>query len=168
MSDIIAIYADGGVIGANPSATGGTFAWCHVARHKIRVAEGSGVITPGECGLPEITNNLTEFLAVVRGLQNLPAGWSGTVYSDSRITLGRFFESWSMKGIPLWLVQEGGEAMARLDWQNCRGVLLDGHPTKKQLASGLGKRGNPVSIFNVWCDKACGQEAAKFKKSTVL
>ena len=36
-------------------------------------------------------------------------------------------------------------------------VLLDGHPTAEQLASGIGKRGHPVSIHNEYCDWLCNE-----------
>lgn len=42
-------------------------------------------------------------------------------------------------------------------------VLLQGHPTKADLACGIGKKRNlPVSIHNVWCDEACGKAAREF------
>lgn len=154
---IIACYADGGVIGRNPSPVGGTFAWCHVDMDNIQVASYSGVITPVEAGLPAITNNLTEMLALVAGLEALPAGWAGTIYSDSQVTLGRMFEGWKMNNIPAWLVRRGSAALQHINRPRCSCVLLDGHPTQVQLAAGRGKRGAPVSEWNVWCDKACGK-----------
>ena len=162
---MIDLYADGGVIGRNPSVVGGTWAFCLVDMDLfgIRTIEQSGVITPDEAGLPEITNNLTEMLAVVRGLQALPDDWIGTVNSDSQITLGRLFDGWKWKGIPPWLHAEFQKERARLakwDWLYHR--LLQGHPTKAELAAGMGKRGYPVSEHNQWCDWACGEAAAEF------
>jgi hypothetical protein len=40
---IVSVYADGGVIGANPSPKGGTWAWCHVNDADHRVKSGSGL-----------------------------------------------------------------------------------------------------------------------------
>lgn len=40
--EIIAVYADGGVILKNPSAIGGTWAFCGVDAEGNRVIEGSG------------------------------------------------------------------------------------------------------------------------------
>lgn len=163
-----ALFADGGVIGANPSGIGGTWAWRWV-RESLVVCDGllvtqdSGVITPRQADLPSITNNLTEMLALVRGLQALSISWTGTVYSDSQITLGRVFQGWKWKNIPLWLHHEYQQARARLvSWEKIKWVLLQGHPTRAELAAGVGSRGYPVSEHNVWCDKACGESAAEF------
>jgi ribonuclease HI len=155
---IVAVYTDGGCIGANPSHAGGTWAWCAVDENGAHVCEQAGSVLPiGKAG---ITNNQMEFLAVVRALQALPAGWCGTVYSDSAVTIGRMRDGWRLGNLPQWLISEGGKALKRmgqLTW-----VQLDGHPTKAQLAEGRGKRGNLVSAHNVWCDKACGQAGKQF------
>lgn len=158
---ITAVYADGGVIGVNPSPIGGTWAYVHVDENGVVLARDSAVVTP-RSSVPLITNNLTEMIALVRALAALPAGWSGHVYSDSQITLGRLFLGWKMNGIPPVLVKQGAEALERLDLPNIQWTLLDGHPTKAQLAIGRGKRGNPVSIHNVECDKECGRLAREF------
>lgn len=156
---IIALYADGGVIGRNPSSVGGTWAWRHVNANGEPVAEESGVITVAEAKVGFVTNNLTELLALVNGIEALPAGWRGTVYSDSNISLGRLFRGWALNEVPQWLIERMGAAMRHVDIEHSREVLLDGHPTKAQLEAGTGKRGNPVSIHNVWCDEACGEQA---------
>lgn len=161
MSDL---YCDGGVIGANPSDVGGTWAFRIIESRPPEdavITEASGLITPDE-NLPAITNNLTEMLALVRGLQALPEGWAGTVYSDSQITLGRAFMGWKWKNIPAWLHHEYQQARARLNWQNIRWVLLSGHPTRAELANGISKSGRPVSAHNVWCDMACGKVAEEY------
>jgi ribonuclease HI len=159
-----ALFADGGVIGSNPSAIGGTWAWRWV-REGAESCSFSGVITPQQAGLPAITNNLTEMLALVSGLQALPASWAGVVYSDSQITLGRIFLGWKWKNIPLWLHHEYQQARARLvNWDKIQWVLLQGHPTRAELAAGIGSRGYPVSEHNVWVDKTCGERAAEFLK----
>jgi ribonuclease HI len=158
---IAAVYADGGVIGVNPSPIGGTWAYVHVDAGGEVIARDSAVVTP-RSSVPLITNNLTEMIALVRALAALPAGWSGHVYSDSQITLGRLFLGWKMNGIPPMLVKQGADALERLDLPNVQWTLLDGHPTKAQLAIGKGKRGNPVSIHNVACDKECGRLAREF------
>ena len=48
------------------------------------------------------------------------------------------------------------------NWEQIRYVLLSGHPTKAQLALGIGKGGRPVSEHNVWCDHECGRRAKGF------
>ena len=161
------LYCDGGVIGKNPSPIGGTWAFCvvDVELFDLHIIEQSGVIVPAQARLPEITNNLTEMLALVRGLQNLPDDWKGTVYSDSQITLGRVFDGWKWNGIPNWLHVEFQRERKRLcNWEYIRWQLLQGHPTRAELDAGIGKRGYPVSIHNQWCDRACGAEADKFMK----
>lgn len=159
----VALYADGGVIGSNPSKLGGTWAWCWVSASGERIRTASGKVLP-RTFLPLITNNVTEYVALVKGLESLPEGWSGAVYSDSKITLGRLFAQWRCNGLPLVLVRQGAAAVARLDWANINPILLDGHPAKAQLLAGRGKRGNPVSIHNVWCDAVCAEEARKYRE----
>lgn len=160
----IALYADGGVIGPNPSLIGGTWAWCLVDAAGQRICDYSGVIRPSEAQVPAVTNNLTELLALVNGLDALPGGWQGTVYSDSWVSLQRVFLAAKLKNVPTWLVarlqnlQKSGK-LADLSY-----VLLDGHPTKAQLAAGVGKRGHPVSEHNVFVDQECGRRAVQAAK----
>jgi ribonuclease HI len=151
------LYADGGVIGANPSTLGGTWAWCLVDATGKRVCEYSGVITPEQARMSVITNNLTELLAIVNAREALPYAWSGTIHSDSWVSLQRVFLAAKLKNVPPWLVDRL-QQLQRDGWfSGCSWKLLDGHPTKAQLAAGVGKRGGPVSIHNVWCDEACTQ-----------
>lgn len=149
------LFVDGGVIGANPSGIGGTWAWRHVGPDSA-IHSGSGCITPAAAGLVGVTNNLTEMMALLMGLRPLPNDWRGTIYSDSAITLGRAFDGWRWAGIPMWMQKQYQQETLRLvNWRTLGHVLLDGHPTAAQLAAGVGKRGHPVSEHNVWCDKAC-------------
>lgn len=162
IANVAAVYCDGGVIQVNPSPYGATWACVLVDSAGAVLHEAYGVI---DDGMPSYTNNLAEFAAVVQALELLPDGWRGTVYSDSAVTLGRFFAGWKMTGIPLWLIQRGAAARKRLDWQHVAHVLLDGHPTRAQLAAGIGKRGSPVSIHNVTCDALCGRVAREWLAS---
>ncbi|MDE3077486.1 MAG: hypothetical protein KGJ86_18865 [Chloroflexota bacterium] len=168
-----AIYADGGCIRKNPSPIGGMWAWCLVNELGERVSQGSGVMVPAygyDAHFPdlrvdrwpfdEITNNQMEFVALVLGLEALPDGWSGAVCSDSQVTLGRFFKQWKLDGIPPKWIQRGGFARRRLGQLSA--VLLDGHPTRRHLADGKGKRGNRVSQHNVWCDEECNRVARRY------
>jgi ribonuclease HI len=151
------LYTDGGVIGVNPSPIGGTWAWCLVDATGKRVCDYSGVITPEQAGLPSITNNLTELLAIVNGREALPYAWTGTIHSDSWVSLQRVFLAAKLKNVPPWLVDRL-QKLQRDGWlSGCAWKLLDGHPTKAQLAAGVGKRGSMVSEHNVWCDQACTQ-----------
>lgn len=156
-----ALYADGGVIGGNPSEIGGTWAWRHVGLDG-EINSGSGVIAPREAGLAVVTNNLTEMLAVLKGLQALPDGWQGVVYSDSNVTLGRVFRGWKWANIPTWVHDLYRQQVERLAWSSIDFVLLAGHPTAAQLAAGTGRHGYPVSEHNVWCDKACRRAGEHF------
>jgi hypothetical protein len=57
-------------------------------------------------------------------------------------------------------VKRGEAAVARLG--KIEVILLQGHPTKEDLANGLGKKRQlPVSEHNVWCDEACNAEKKK-------
>lgn len=164
MRRIAAIYADGGVIGSNPSSAGGTFAWCQVDELSERIRTGSGYVYPVEIGMPHVTNNVTELWALVAALESLPEGWAGTVYSDSHVSLLRLFKGASLNNVPTVLCSRMGLAIRRVDLKACTYVLLDGHPTKDQLVAGKGKRGNPVSVHNKWCDQECGRLAKAFSR----
>ena len=151
----LALYTDGGVIGANPSIIGGTWAYCLVDNAGERTKCDSGIITPEQAGLPAITYNLTELLAIVNGRKALPYAWSGTIYSDSWVSLQRVFLAAKLANVPPWLVTRL-QTLQRDGWfSGCHWQLLDGHPTKAQLAAGVGKRGGPVSPHNVWADQEC-------------
>lgn len=158
---ILALHVDGGVIGTNPSMFGGTYAWRLISDDREPAGHGA-VVTTTQMGGP-ITNNQTEMLALLEGLKQLPGDWTGTIYSDSQVTLGRAFLGWKWKNIPEWMHQLYRKQRARLvGWNSVQYVLLDGHPTKEQLLSGIGKRGHPVSEHNVWCGEACRQAGEAF------
>jgi ribonuclease HI len=162
---IAAIFADGGVFGSSDptlrsrSYIGGVWAWCHVTRKSIALAERSGLLLP-TATVPTITNNYAEYVAAVRALEALPEGAHVQVCLDSEITIGRLFYKWACSGIPDKLRYRGERAVARLG--SARPILLDGHPTRAQLAAGRGSRGYPVSRHNVWCDTACNREKDKY------
>ena len=148
----IALYTDGGCIGPNPSPIGCTWAWCSVdpAGHQVATASGVLPATPDVRG----TNNVAEYYAVLLALEAQPNGWSGTLYSDSAVTLGRVFQGHATAGIPAAWLTRAATALARLG--PVTGVLLKGHPTKKDLAAKKSLRtGRPVSPHNKWCDHAC-------------
>lgn len=156
MSDIVAVYCDGGVICRNPSPYGGTWAWIALDAAGEVVARDSGVIAE-----PGTTNNVSEFVAAVRALESLPNDWSGKLYSDSQVTLGRLAWQWSLNGLPLEWVARGANVLQRMGF--FEPVLLQGHPTRAELEAGVGRRhGYPVSKWNVECDKECGRLAAEY------
>lgn len=164
----IAVYADGGVININPSPHGGTWACIFVdlatgpAPGGTIILTASGIVTPNDIGLPTVSNNLTELLACVEAMERLPDGWGGVIHTDSYVTLCRLANANpSFSGIPDHLRTRTWTARRRLGRFSV--ALLDGHPTRAQLAAGIGKRGNKVSAWNVACDKECGRLAAEWR-----
>jgi ribonuclease HI len=159
LKTVVALYADGGVIKKNPSPFGGTWAWCAVDSNGNRVIESSGVVPATETRT--VSNNHTEQIAITLALEAMPGGWSGTVYSDSMIALGRVFKGWKENNLPKNISERSKKAVSRLG--KIETVLLQGHPTKADLERGIGKkRGYPVSAHNVKCDQLCGEAAKKF------
>lgn len=166
LAQVIALYTDGGVIAKTPSAIGGTWAWCAVDEQGSRLLECGGVV-PVTDTRPLITNNHMEQIAIVKALEAMPAGWSGTLYSDSQVALGRVFQGWRTANLPRNVTERSRAAVARLG--QVKWTLLQGHPTKADLAVGMGKkRGLPVSVHNVWCDQECGRQAAAYPKNQKL
>lgn len=164
MSAVVATYSDGGVIAVNPSPIGGMWAACHVDAAGERVYSASGLVLadPHDSELTAVTNNQTEFRAMLAGLEALPDGWSGLVCADSLVTIRRFRDDARLTGIPLAWRLRMARQLGRLGALTF--VLLDGHPTKAQLARqeevgefvrGVGKRGGCVSRHNQWCDQEC-------------
>lgn len=158
-----ALYADGGCVGRNPSKEAGVWSWAHTANNEF-LRGHCGWVTPDVMGTKEVTNNQTEMLAMLYGLQALQPDWYGMVYSDSQVTLGRVFIDWRWKNIPYWMQEIYKVQRARLkNWDKIRWCLLAGHPTREQLAKGIGRNGLPVSIWNKWCDDSCQEAAADFR-----
>lgn len=160
-----AIYCDGGVCGKNPSKIGGTWAWCWVNEDDCLIGHDSGFVTPGMMKTKSVTNNQTELLAAVTALASvgLFKGWSGTLYTDSLVTLYRVTDGVSFNAVPGWL-----EERARLirEGRKYRVKLVAGHPTRKELLSGVRLRnGLPVSHWNAFCDKLCREAAEAYLKS---
>jgi ribonuclease HI len=159
------LYADGGIVGANQrgKVKAGTWACCLVKGIEI-LKTWSGVIVPEEYPDCEISNNVTELLALVQGLKLLEFDWRGTIWSDSKITLGRVFLGWHQTNLPHDLLNDLENQKARLvHWNQIHYGLLDGHPTRDQLyITGTGKRGHPVSPHNVFCDRECKRRADEF------
>lgn len=151
-SKVVAVYADGGIVGKNPSIIGGTWAWCHVDKHGIKLKKKSGIITP--VGGP-VSNNDSELQAVLNALEVLPFGWSGVVYTDSWVTICRIVNE-KYDTLNPFMVERIKNVKARVTFEM---VLLGGHPNKKELRAGKKKDGRPVSILNVWCDKTCTKRA---------
>ena len=120
-----------------------------------RVYHAAGMVTPDAMRVPAVSNNHTELLALVRGLDYLPDDFTGTVYSDSAVSLQRVFEAARLHNVPAWLVADLQRIQKSGRLARMRYALLDGHPTRAHLAAGIGKRGHVVSEHNVWCDAQC-------------
>lgn len=160
MNEVKNLYVDGGVIfdgSSGSSKIGGTWAYCAVDENDELVFSDSGFIKVED---RLTTNNHSEMYAAILALESVDAGWSGTLCSDSKITLGRLFNGDNTKNLPDEWIARARKAVERL------GVVtpkhLDGHPTKAHLKAGKGKRGNPVSKWNVMCDKLCNDEKAPY------
>lgn len=152
------LYCDGGVLGKNPSSHGGTFAWVLVLEDKI-LSHDYGLVTPADVGIDKITNNLTELLAVLRGLEAMPPLWKGLLFTDSLVTLKRMTNGNKFTNVPSFLAERAKKCREGRKW---KGVLLKGHPSKQDLRKGYTARGRPVSPWNVWCDRKCQEIAQNF------
>lgn len=153
LSEVKAVYTDGGLVLKNPSPVGGSWAY-RLVDSTDRL--GGNVVKEYSGGRiqPEITNNTTEFIAAVLAFRQLPEGWSGLWLPDSEVTVTRLLYGGKGKGLSLEQIKWGRETMERMG--NIQVQLLGGHPTKKALAAGQREDGKLVSIHNVWADKACG------------
>lgn len=184
------LYTDGGSVGPNPSPYGAPFAWCFVSPEDDILLTGDGMLLPNTEGLPRyqqrpwyttyvleaydpelggrgFSNNLSEMAGPIDALRFMPDGWSGTIVSDSDVTLGRLFRNWNWKatassaGLPEAWHREWKKHRARLG--GLRPLLVAGHPTREDLMAGT-KRGLPVSKFNAHCDRVCGTLITEFRK----
>lgn len=154
------VFADGGVIGANPSPLGGTWAYRLLQDQQIRCYD-SGFIPPK---FGPVSNNISELVAVVRGLEMARHYRASqvSIASDSLVTLRRLtYPRAAWNGVPI-PVREWAQAVLR-EVDVVEAVLLDGHPTRAQLEAGIGKSGRSVSVHNVECDRACNLVAAQVK-----
>lgn len=158
------LYVDGGCVRKNPSPHGATWAWCHINKEGQMLQSGSGIMSPKELGLPLVSNNIAEVVAACAALEAMPPAWSGTLYTDSEVTVARLIRTPKFKGVPPALRDRIHQVRCRVGAMQV--VLLSGHPTRKQLADGRGKGGRPVSQWNVWCDREC-RRLSKLALATV-
>lgn len=158
------VYTDGGIIGLNSKegSRGGTWAYRYITEINSYI-DRCGLLLPSDNEGFVVTNNHTELLALLLALENLPNDWHGQLFSDSMVSLGRLFLSWKWTNVPSFMHHKYQVLRERMThWDNIYWTLLDGHPTKKQLESGYGKRGHPVSEHNVACDKMCSELAREY------
>jgi ribonuclease HI len=165
ISHPLKLYTDGGVISKNPSPYGGTWAWVLVKDDQV-LAHASGLLTPSMIEeYSTVTNNQSELYAILMGLKHLNYWDVVEVCSDSNVSLGRVFRWSSLSNIPKWMVTMLLDQKGRFSkWKQFSYTLMDGHPTKAHLASGIGKRGHPVSRWNKLCDDLCRAEAENYWK----
>ena len=156
------LFVDGGLVGRNPSPIGGCFAWCFVDGGKI-VKTRTGRVFPTATS-PVITNNQTEMVAMLQGILELPDSYEGSIFSDSMITIGRVSMNWAWQNIDKEQVRQFDALRVIRDFKKMRFVLLDGHPTRAELQAGIGKKGHPVSYFNVLCDRECQKISKEWKR----
>lgn len=166
--EVISVYADGGVIGSNPSRIGGTYAFAYVGSDGKRFREHAGVLKPSEGLNGVVTNNVTELYALASAVWEIQhmGGWGGKhfhIYSDSNVSLLRVFRAAKLNNVPDYLAELVGKVRGLLRYLDFEYTLLDGHPTRAQLAAGIGKRGSPVSEHNVYVDRLCGEQATKYR-----
>jgi len=169
MIEIASLYTDGGLLSRAHSKDGGTWAWRQVSPAGAVIGSARGIVIPSDLGMDTVENNLTETLAVLYGLESLPDGWAGTLYTDNKNALNRATGmSKKFGGVPDFIKDRVLAVRKRLG--NFTAILLGGHPSKKDLANGKrAKDGMPVSIHNVGCDRACQEMADEFwagKKKT--
>ena len=160
---IVAAYIDGGLASANPSPHGGSWSYVLVGKDGDVAAYDSGLVRPADLGLETVSSNLMELIAAIRALQKLPAGWSGTAYTDSKVTWERLRNPKAgMRGVPAKVLEELRAAQQRVG-NRFQIILLEGHPSKAELSRGVGKGGQPVSRFNELCDRLCKQQSSLAK-----
>lgn len=164
MNPVAALYSDGGLLGKNgDDGLLGVYCWVQVSTRGEYLRHDTGTVLHAFDGRP-IENNLVELVALLRGLRSLPDGWSGRVFSDNKNALGWTFPAFQDgQGARRGDYKTNGVPTALRSYIHCtrrrlgriEAMLLDGHPTRAQLAEGWGKRGNPVSEWNAWCDAHC-------------
>lgn len=155
------LFTDGGTVGPNPSPIGGSWAWILVRKGRL-MSRASGLLTPEDAGLGTISNNVAELYAALRGIEALPEGFAGAVWTDSLITLNRLMDGEKWSGVPEWLQKRVVEARSSRKWSyDCS--LLGGHPNRDELFDGKRKDGKIVSRWNVYCDEMCKKIAKRYK-----
>lgn len=157
-ADVTTVYADGGCVGKNPSAAGGTWAFALAGSDDEHVIRVSGSFTTEEVGFATVDNNLSETVALLIALEQMPDGWGGLVVSDSLNAIRRVIAPGTQKFslCPQSVIDRCHANRGRLGELSV--LLVAGHPSKKQLAAGV-KNGRPVRAHQAWCDRECKRQA---------
>jgi uncharacterized protein YbdZ (MbtH family) len=160
---VTSIYCDAGLIDRNPSPYGGTYCWRHVGPLGTGLIYGSGYLFPADVGAEVVGNNLAEFYAVWQALRSLPDGWSGKLYTDSRVAISWVWEpEGPVERLPDGWMTGCCAELARLG--AIEPVRLKGHPSRKALAFGVASCGTRVSSHNKFCDTTCARLAREYKQ----
>lgn len=154
------LFTDGSTIQTNPSPRGGCWAWVLVRNGQVE-RKASGLIEPTDWGLEAITNNQMELFAALRGIESLPQGFKGRLWSDSAITLHRIMSSSKFNGCPDWLRDRVLEARNNREW-HYDASLVAGHATDRELRMGRSEDGRKVSKWNSYVDLLCRRVARKW------
>ena len=125
----VTMYTDGSTIVRNPSEYGGTYAFLLVNENGTMVHNDWGVYSPEDMGTSKVTNNQMELLAVLMGLKYAEGSRYRItkIVSDSKVTLGRVFQNWSLNNIPEWMV----DLKDSLSVRGIRGEFQKGHAGHK-------------------------------------
>lgn len=165
------ICTDGGLLSANPSDRGGSWAWLRIEHDEI-VSHASGWVRATDMPEGTVSSNQMEFLAVLRAFQSLEDGEIVVVISDSDVTLSRWTGDgrFGYAGIP----DEWRRGMND-ELRRCGGLFwhqIAGHPAvRPSPVDGLtdlergrklkrdGSAGLPVSKWNIEADRLCTEQA---------
>ncbi len=166
------LCTDGGLLSANPSDLGGSWAFVRVERDEM-ISHGAGWVRASEMPEGTVSSNQMEFLAVLRAFQSLSDGEIVVVISDSDVTLSRWTGDgrFGYAGIP-------DEWRRGMEWEirRCGGLFwhqIAGHPStaRPSKVDGLtdlergrkikkdGSAGLPVSKWNIEADRLCTEQA---------
>lgn len=116
---MVDIYTDGSCSG-NPGPGG----WA-------AIIEGMGEPRRLSGGEPQTTNNRMEIMAVIKGLEALPAGTQVTVHSDSEYVVNTMTKNWKRNvNTDLWSRLDNLATERKVRWQWVRGHA--GHPQNEE------------------------------------
>lgn len=151
--EVSVVIADGGTVGANGKCSATTWAYVFVDKNENIIKQESGWTTDF------ITSPQAEINAIITALENLPEGWSGELRSDCLYAINCLFYGWSQKKVDPQLK----ERWNKLKLGRITTVHLSGHPTKRELETGISKTGRPVCRFNKLADELCTEQASVCK-----
>ena len=167
---VMDIYCDGGTAGPNPSRLGGAWCWCGIVDDEI-VREETGTIFPSDIGLPTVSCNITELLAAIHALEEMPDSWNGRLYTDSLVTRSRLLKkNPKLTGVPQKLRDRLFAVRKR--FPHIKAIQIAGHPTAIDLARGYRVNKNskriPTSVHHVHCDAICTEIICQIESGAIV